>query len=194
MNDFLWHVKANLYRSARKCFPFNLILKGENEKLKSLLKSVDTQKKIVLDLGTGTGNVLQFFNDANVVLAVDSNFSMLQITRRLNPGAILIQADALKLPIKSNTIHFITAVGLSEYASDIESLLNEIFRALIKNSFLILTFSPKGFWTRLRLVLGHQIFPVSLDVIERIARKEHFQKVANARSLMQEQVLFKRIN
>lgn len=194
MKDFLWHVKANFYRSLRKCFPFNLILKGENKKLETLLKSIDTKEKIILDLGTGTGNTLQFLDDTNVVFAIDSNFSMLQITQRLIPSAILIQADALKLPIKSNTIHIITAVGLSEYVRNIESLLKEISRALRENSFLIMTFSPKGVWTRLRLVLGHAIFPSSLNEIERIARKEKFQKLINNRSLMQEQLLFKHIN
>jgi len=193
MNDFLWHVKSKFYRATRKRFPFNLILKGENKKLNILLDLVDTKGKIILDLGTGTGNVLQFLNDAHVVFAIDSNYSMLQVTKRLYPNVVLIQADALKLPVKSNSIHIITAIGLSEYVGEIESLFKEIFQAQLKDSFLVLTFSPRGFWTRLRSVLGHSIYPGTLNDMAKIARKEHFQMVNNRRTLMQEQVLFRHI-
>ena len=170
-----------------------MILKGENKKLNILLNSIDRKGKIVLDLGTGTGNVLQFLNSARVVVAIDSNFSMLQVTKRLNPNVVLIQADASNLPIKLDSIHIVIAIGLSEYVREIEMLLKEISLILKRNSFLVFTFSPRGFWTRLRLLLGHSIYPRTFNDIKINARKEHFQKVSNSRSLMQEQVLFRHI-
>ena len=193
MNDFLWHVKSKIYHSIRNSFPFNLILNRENKRLESLLALIYLKGKIVLDLGTGTGNALQFLDEAKVVFAIDSNFSMLQATRRMHPDAILIQADALSLPIKAKSIQVITAIGLCEYMSEIESLLKGICQSLKENGFLILTFSPKGIFTRLRLLLGHAIKPATLSDIEKIARKEHFQKVKSSRCLMQAQVLFIRI-
>jgi ubiquinone/menaquinone biosynthesis C-methylase UbiE len=193
MTSWLWNLKAKLYRSVRKSFPFNLILKSENKRLELLLCSLDIDGKKVVDLGTGTGNALQYLTDSNFVCGIDLTFSMLKVARQLYPGVELIQADALKLPVKTNAVEIVTAVGLSEYMRDIESLFKESYRLLKTNGYLIITFSPPGIWTGLRLLIGHSIFPRTLDELKKIAQNERFQLIENHRSLMQIQVLFQKI-
>lgn len=193
MNNFRWNLKAKLYRSLRSRFPFNLILEGENKKLELILRAIDTTNKKVIDLGTGVGNALQYLTHFKLVIGVDLTFSMLQAARQTYPGVKLIQADALLLPIKTNSIQLVTAVGLSEYLLDIESFFKEAFRILKFDGFMILTFSHRGIWSRLRLLLGHPIYPRALEELITIAKSERFQIVKNSYSLMQGQVLVKKI-
>ena len=193
MNNSLWNLKAKLYRYLRSRFPFNLVLKGENKRLELILRSIDITGKKVIDLGTGTGNVLQFLASTDVQFGIDSTFSMLKLAKQLHTRANLIQADVLKLPIKNNSVELAVAVGLSEYLKDIKSLIMEVYHILKLNGFLVITFSPSGIWTRLRLILGHPIYPRTFEELITIAKQERFQFVKNSYSLMQGQVLFKKV-
>jgi len=193
MNDWRWNLKTKLYRCVRISFPFNIILKRENKRLESILCDIEINNKKVVDLGTGTGNVLKYFSNSNLVLGIDLTFSMLQVTRQLYPGIKLIQADALKLPVKTDSVELITAIGLSEYLSDIESLFMEAHRLLKADGFLLLTFSPGGIWTSLRLLLGYPIYPRTLNELISIASSERFRLIKDTHSVMQVQVLFQKI-
>ena len=74
MNDPIWSLKAKFYRTLRTNFPFNLILKEENKKLKLMLSSIEVSNKTIVDLGTGTGNVFQFFVDSKLTIGIDFTF------------------------------------------------------------------------------------------------------------------------
>jgi ubiquinone/menaquinone biosynthesis C-methylase UbiE len=192
MNDPIWSLKAKFYRTLRTNFPFNLILKEENKKLKLMLSSIEVSNKTIVDLGTGTGNVFQFFVDSKLTIGIDFTFSMLQSTRRFYPETNLLQANAIALPIKHSSVELVTAFGLSEYLKNIEPLFKEAYRALKKNGFLVLTFSPRGIWSRLRLLLGHKIYPRTFADLDAIAKSEGFQIIKNSNSIMQSQVLFQK--
>lgn len=192
MNDLLWSLKAKFYRSLRANFPFNIILKGENKKLELILDSIRIKNKKVVDLGTGTGNVLQYLVSSNLVFGIDLTFSMLKTAKQFYPGANLIQANVLELSIKKKSVELVTAIGLSEYLRDIESLFKETNRILKFNGFLVLTFSPRGICTWLRLLFGHPIYSRTLADLITIAKNERFQLVQNSHSLMQGQVLFQK--
>jgi ubiquinone/menaquinone biosynthesis C-methylase UbiE len=192
MSDLRWKLKAKLYRSIRSSFPFNLILRGENRKLELIVRSLVTTNEKVIDLGTGIGNALQYLTHFKHVIGVDFTFSMLQVARQLYPYVNLIQADALFLPIKSNSVSLVTAIGLSEYILDIEFFFREAFRILKYGGFLVFTFSPRGIWSWLRLLLGHSIYPRTLEELITIAKRERFQIVKNSYSLMQGQVLIRK--
>ncbi len=182
-----------LYRTMRISFPVNLILKKENSKLEFMLRSLDINGKNAVDLGTGTGNVLQYLTNSKMVIAIDFARSMLHIARQTYPQAKLLQAEASALPIAANSVEFVTAIGLSEYLRQIEPLFDEVFRILRDNGFLVLTFSPPGIWTRLRLLLGHQIYCRTLEELITIAWNKGFQIIKSSRSFMQGQVLFQKI-
>ena len=193
MNDPIWSLKAKFYRTLRTNFPFNFILKKENKKLESILGSIEIRNKKIVDLGTGTGNVLQFLVDSKLAIGIDFTFSMLQSTRQFYPEANLLQANAIKLPIKHSSVELVTAVGLSEYLKNSKSLFKETCRVLKNNGFLVLTFSPRGICSRLRLLLGHKIYPRTFTNLVAIAKSEGYQIIKNSHSLMQAQVLFQKI-
>ena len=190
MNNLLWSLKAKLYQALRHGVPFNFILAGENKKLNRLVASLDLKTKRVIDLGTGTGNAIQFLNDAQIVLGIDVTFQMLQAAKNCYPEAKLIQADASQVPAKSNSVDVITAIGLSEYIEDINLLFSEFVRLLKNGGYLVFTFSPPAFWTSVRLLLGHRIYPRYFDEILLIAKKSRLHLVKKSRTFMQEQILF----
>lgn len=189
MNKSLWNLKAKFYRLVRLNFPCNLILKSENKKLDLLIQFLDTNGKIVVDLGTGTGNVLQFLNHSRLLLGIDIADQMIKSARVTNPGAELVQADALHLPIKTDSVELITAIGLSEYTKDIKSLFQEAGRILKNGGYFLMTYSPSGLWTGLRLLLGNAIYARNLNEIQKIAQNQQFRIMKTSHSLMQVQVL-----
>lgn len=193
MNNWLWKLKANLYRKVRCCFPFNLILKKENQNLDLILQSLDICNKKVMDLGTGIGNAIPHLKNSECIFAIDFSFSMLKIARQLYPDVHFIQAHALLLPLKANSLDCITAIGLAEYLKNVAPLFREIYQLLKLKGFLILTFSPYGIWTRLRLLFGHAIYPRTLDELIYIAKTEKFIHIISTDSLMQRQILFQKV-
>jgi len=193
MNNSLWNLKVKFYRSIRNYFPLNQILNCENQKLEFLLNSLETKQKKVLDIGTGTGNVLQFFADADCLIGIDITLPMLKAAMQIHPGSKLIQADALNVPVKPDSVEFITAVGLSEYLKDIDLFFKEAHRILRNGGYFLLTFSPSGLWSGLRFLLGHRIYPRSLEEIVTFASNKQFLLIKSIRSLMQVQVLFQKI-
>ena len=109
----LWEFKAGFYDSARKLLPFNLILSKESANLKNLLSKIDVGDGKILDVGTGTGTSLAFWGESAQLFALDSSFNMIN-KAKLKGSKNFIVADALALPIKSDSFGLITAIGLLE--------------------------------------------------------------------------------
>jgi ubiquinone/menaquinone biosynthesis C-methylase UbiE len=193
MNNWLWRLKAKIYRPIRSGFPFNLVLKFENNRLNDILKSIAIKDLCVIDLGTGTGNVIQFLPEANRILGIDKTFEMLQQAWASFPNTKFIRADALAIPLKSNSVELITAIGLTEYIENLSICFSEVQRLLKRNGYFVVSYSPSGLWTRLRLLLGHAIFPKRLEQLIEIAKQEQMQLIKSSRTLMQGQILFQKV-
>jgi len=192
MNKFFWNLKARYFKLFRSHFPFENILNQENSNLVALINTVETEEKIILDLGVGTGNVLQFFNSGKRVLGIDVTYSMLLEAREKFPKVKFVQADVLYIPLKSNSIDIITSVGLIEYVKETILFFEESCRILKKGGYLILTFSPSNFWTGMRLLLGHPIYTRTLDQLKGIVKLCNFQIIDYQQSIMQHQVLLQK--
>jgi ubiquinone/menaquinone biosynthesis C-methylase UbiE len=192
MNRTFWNLKTGYYKLLRSIFPFKIILNKENNNLVALIKQVETENKIMLDLGVGTGNVLNFLKGEKHLFGLDLTFSMLKEAQKNFPKARLIQANVLFIPLKTKSIDMITVVGLVEYIQDTIPVIEELYRILKNESYLILTFSPKKFWTRMRLLLGHPVYPMYLDQVQKIVKRYQFQIIDNQQSLMQQQVLLQK--
>ena len=193
MINYRWGLKAQLYRIFRSWFPFNIILKRENQNLKLLLQSFETKGKKVIDLGSGTGNVLQFFQDADQLWGIDITLEMLRIAKQLFPDAVLVQANVSQLPLKKESFDVVTAVGVSEYLKNPEPLFEETRRILKSTGHLLITYSPSGIWTGFRSLLGHRIYPGKLEQIKATGERTDFQFVKQTHSFMQCQVLFQKM-
>ena len=185
-------MKKKLFELFREIFPFQLILKKENENLVDLLEKINISNKYVLDLGVGIGNVIQFLKPAMRVFAIDFTETMLLSTKEKYPSAGLILADAKKIPVRSNSMDIITAVGLVEYLKDMIPLMEESCRLLKNEGYFLMTFSPPNFWSWLRLVFGHVIYTRKLTQITSVARICSFEIQQHKKTLMQYQVLLKK--
>lgn len=192
MNSQRWALTARCYERFRAFFPFNLILKAENRQLQALLESIELAGKIVIDLGTGTGNALQLCKPDALAIGIDANLTMLQFARMHRPNSFFIQAEVSSLPIKSGLANLILVVGLSEYLYDLDALFKEIARISSNKGWCIFTYSPKTVMTHLRTLLGHKIYPRRLDDIVRIALLWKFEIKKQGRSWMQRQILLQK--
>lgn len=192
MNKVSWKIKRALFEIFREIFPFQIILKKENENLIYLLEQINISGKYVLDLGVGIGNVIQFLTPASRVYAIDFTKTMLHATQENYPSAGLILADVKEIPVKSNSIDIITAVGLVEYLKDMIPMVEESCRLLKNDGFFLMTFSPPNFWSWLRLVFGHVIYTRKLTQITSVARICSFEIQHHKKTLMQYQVLLKK--
>ena len=190
MSELVWRLKRRLFETFRNSGPFKTILEKENQNLVYLLNQISLADKRVLDLGVGTGNVLNFLKDAHKVIGIDFSESMLLSTKKHFPEANLVRANVVQLPIRSDCLDVITAVGLVEYLKDIIPLVEEVSRSLRHKGYFLLTFSPPNIWTRLRLFLGHPLYPRNLDQIASVARFNQFELCYHTQSMMQVQVLF----
>ena len=184
----LWEFKAGFYDSARRLFPFNLILSKESANLKNLLSKIDVDHGKILDVGTGTGTSLAFWGESAQLFALDSSFNMIN-KAKLKGSKNLIVGDALALPIKSDYFNLITAIGLLEYQKEKIALLKEFQRVLIPTGCLLLTYSQSGLLNFLRFLGGQRIYLLSSVEFNRLIKKIDLTYLDKKHSLIQRQVL-----
>ncbi len=184
----LWEFKAGFYDSARRLFPFNLILSKESANLKNLLSKIDVGDGKILDVGTGTGTSLAFWGESAQLFALDSSFNMIN-KAKLKGRKNLIVGDALALPIKSDYFNLITAIGLLEYQKKKIELLKEFQRILIPTGCLLLTYSHSGLLNFLRFLGGQRIYLLSSAEFNRLIKKIDLTYLDKKHSLIQRQVL-----
>ena len=184
----LWEFKAGFYDSARRLFPFNLILSKESANLKNLLSKIDVGDGKILDVGTGTGTSLAFWGESAQIFALDSSFHMIN-KAKLKGRKNLIVGDALALPIKSDYFNLITAIGLLEYQKEKITLLKEFQRVLLPTGCILLTYSQSGLLNFLRLLGGQRIYLLSSVEFHRLIKKIDLTYLDKKHSLIQRQVL-----
>ncbi len=92
---------------------------------------VSRENALVLDLCCGTGDVLLALeNHGARILGSDFCHPMLLEARRKSPGAPLFEADALALPLKSDSLDLITCAFGFRNLANYEKGLQEILRLL----------------------------------------------------------------
>ena len=112
---------------------------GRRELVARLLRRYAGARHIALDLGCGTGGALDALGTgAGPVLGLDLRPEGLADTRRRRPDAWLVQADAVRLPLRDATVDVITALDVLEHLDD-ETALDEIRRVLRPGGVLLLT-------------------------------------------------------
>ncbi len=194
MNRLLWNLKTRYYKIFRSFYPFQRILNRENYNLLTLIDQVEREGKNVLDLGVGTGNVLTYLSKAKSIIGLDFTYSMLREARKEFPNVVFIQADVLSIPIKSNSMDILTAVGLIEYIKDITPFLDETNRVLKNEGCLVLTFSPDNILSCMRILLGQKIYSRTSDRLREAVKLYNFQIIDYQQSMMQRQILLQKSN
>ncbi len=122
---------------------YNGIAKGysnlyhEEQILKiSKIKQHLPSKGILLDLGSADGVLNQFLNKNIKLISLDLSYNLLKLNKNKNK----IQASAQNLPIKTNSINFISSFTVIQDLPNPIIALNEIKRVLKENGTIILSF------------------------------------------------------
>lgn len=123
--------------------------------LTKIAKTSDNVKPVILDVGCGTGMLLEDLSERGNAVGLD--FSTLALnyckTRGLNK---LGRADGCFLPIKSNSVDIITALDLIEHVKDDHGLMNEFQRVLKPGGVAIMSVpAHKSLWSNHDVALHH---------------------------------------
>jgi predicted TPR repeat methyltransferase len=151
----VWSAWAPLYRYLRRPWPLSAILGREDQALLELLPTLSKHDHIV-DLGCGSGHIGRLLSASEPIIGIDSSFSMLNTL--LDNLYFPINADAVWLPLKTQSVDLVLAIGLCEYLDSLPLFLESLARVLKPGGVAVVSTSPAHFYTRMRRVMGHRIY------------------------------------
>ncbi len=126
--------------------------------IKNLLKKVFIEKvnnRTILDLGCGTGTELATLNEFGLVTALDNNQTSLNLIKQ--QGYEIILADIEKFSLPENSYDAVCCFDLLEHLTDDQKVLNDIFRSLKNNGYLLFTVpANKPIFSSHDLALAHR--------------------------------------
>ena len=178
-----------LYHRFRTLPFIRSILKKELGNLETILQDKQIKPALIVDLGTGNGTHLSVFTKQIPVVGVDRSLKMLQQAGKRHPEILCVVADTNRLPFHGRFCDFALAVGLLEYMRDKETWLAEAERILCSGGYLLMTFSPPGMFTSFRNLLGHAVYPLSLEDFRKMIAKQGLALVQWKQSWLQIQCL-----
>jgi len=112
---------------------------GRRAMVDDLLHTYASPPGLHLDLGCGTGHMLQTMTRRGVrAIGVDMRPEGLVATRRVNPDAILVRADATLLPFRAGSFDSVTVLDVLEHVDE-DALLSGIRTVLHPGGAAVLT-------------------------------------------------------
>jgi SAM-dependent methyltransferase len=125
----------------------------ENLLKRKLLPMAD--RKLILDLGCGTGTELEMLAKYGIVTALDINQSALELAKEKKCQTILADIEKFTLPEKNYDI--VCCFDLLEHLNEDEKVLNNICQSLKNNGYLFFTVpAVKSIFSTHDLALSHR--------------------------------------
>ena len=114
----------------------------------------DSQPKLILDVGTADGLMLEHLSASfnAIFVGLDTSFELL--TANPNRSFHALQANALALPFREGVFDVVIATAIIEHVRDETRLLSECQRVLRKGGLFILT-TPDPFFNHISELIGH---------------------------------------
>ncbi|MEO7715215.1 MAG: methyltransferase domain-containing protein [Capsulimonas sp.] len=84
----------------------------------------------ILDIGCGTGAMLEDLSDFGQVTGADFALEALRFCRERNPEQTLARADARRLPFATDSFDIVTAMDVVEHIDNDKAAMSEILRVL----------------------------------------------------------------
>jgi len=165
-------IQAFYDRSARALERRKLGCDIDVEETRSILSSLPPKSASLLDIGCGTGHLL---DEAKMRLKVGVDFSrgMLSLARERGCTSALILADATRLPFNDSSFELITSQDVIGHFKDPRRLVREALRVCTPGGMVIVTAARKTLVNRLvslysRLRLGVFVRPYEERELEKI--------------------------
>ena len=151
--DFWYDTPLGAYADRVEKRAFDSFLKGLNP------------NSLILDLGTGTGVLLQFLLQKKYeVIGIDFSKDMIKKAKEKiskKQGALVL-GDIENLPFQNETFDIVTAMTTLEFVKNVEKLFQEIMRVLKLGGQFILgvltSFSSWSFDRKIRELISKDIF------------------------------------
>lgn len=127
---------------------------GHRKLAKILAKSLDTERDIILEIGSGSGVLLKYLPPIRYI-AVEWSYESLKLLKSTNPAAIAIYTDSSTLPFQESVFTAVTSLHTLEHIYYLGEHLEEVKRVLKDRRhyyFVIPTEGGFAFW------LGRQLF------------------------------------
>ncbi len=174
--DFWYDTPLGAYADRVEKRAFNSFLKGLNP------------NSLILDLGTGTGVLLQFLLQKRFeVIGIDFSKDMIKKAKdkiKREQGTLIL-GDIENLPFQKGAFDIVTAMTTLEFVKNVEKLLNEIWRVLKSGGQFILgvltSLSSWSFDRKIRGLVSEDIFSyakfyTSFELIK-LLRSANFNKI-----------------
>lgn len=124
------------------------------EVLTAIKEFGDSQPKLILDIGTADGLMLERLSSSFDATFVGVDISSELLTANPNRPFHALQADALALPFHEEVFDVVIAAAIIEHVQGETRLLSECQRVLRKGGLLILT-APHPFFDHISELIGH---------------------------------------
>lgn len=113
--------------------------RGERRKAKSQRREVTVKgQTTLLDVGCGTGATLQAVSDLGLAVGMDRSSDALRFCRQRGLRELAL-ADAVSLPVASESVEVVLALDLLEHIPDDAAACREFARALKPGGLLVVT-------------------------------------------------------
>lgn len=136
----------------------------------------------LLDLGCGTGAHFAYCDRFSHWMGMDISLSSLQTARRKYPDAILIQADAYRLPFRSRSMATVISVYNLEHIFHLDACLENVKEALTpEGRFLVGLPTEGGFlWNGGRAITSGRTIPRQYGIdYKKVIAIEHCNTAAH---------------
>jgi len=140
--------RAYYDRSALRLEQRKLACALDHEETMSILSSMPEGIDSVLDVGCGTGHLLDEIH-CRMRAGVDFSASMLRLARGRGPGLQLVLADAAHLPFRDSSFQVVTCQDVVGHLTDPGMMASEIVRCCAPQGRIIVTANARTLASRI---------------------------------------------
>lgn len=165
---------------------FRFIAQAGHRILGRRIKDSINEQSLILEVGAGTGALLEHIPSANFI-AVDTSIESLQVLKSRWPNATCICTSASTLPFKNGSFHQVVSLHTLEHLYFLAEALQELIRVMEKDGtmhYVIPTEGGLGFLLGRKLVTGpHLRKKYNLDV-QYVMDREHINDAPRVLKLL----------